>query len=196
VITGTLTYNSGNIPNQFGNGMDGNTVANYATFPSSFISLSGAIEFQWQPHYNSGSGVLDYMMIARDAATGLKQFEMFWNGPTTEFRVWVFDTAAFRSWYDWTPTFSANDVMHILLVYDGSAGVGLKFRLYINGVLENISSITNDNTWNLGTIDLNVAKIGPANSIIDQIKSYTDSNFSTEIINSRYIEFFSKPKMR
>lgn len=184
-ITGSPTY----VSSKHGNGIKIDANSEYVDFDGiftdDFITTKGTFEFWWQPLFNS-SDTTDRQLIA-NGASGVRIY-MDWGYSGSSIRLWhrglVGSTIMSAS-----PTFSANDKLHIAVCWDSNTITGSAHlaRLYVNNVLA--SSATTLNSTIDGTAS--VMRVGNiyenfqyANAIFDNIKvwDYAKTDFSDKDI--------------
>jgi hypothetical protein len=184
--TGTQTYATA----KFGNGLDSPTNANYVIFTNAITSpTQGKFGFWWKPKLNSASAV-NHDIINNENATP-EQFHILWvgGGPYMEIYFWE---GGYNSRYRFTPTFSANDLMYILIVFDANESATNRIKLYIDGSQETPSAIVNDSAWSFTNLDIKLRQIyfGATDSILDNIKVEDNTGEFQLVNNNRNNERF------
>jgi hypothetical protein len=184
--TGTPVYASG----KFGNGLDSPTNVNYVVFSNAITSpTQGILEWWWKPKWASTTGS-NHDIINIENGTPA-QFHIFWATAGQYMEIYFWE-AGYKSRYRFTITFSANDLMHIAVVFDANASANNRIKVYKDGASQTLLTAVNDASWSFVNLDIQLWQkyFGATDAIFDNLKAHDNTGDRQLILNNRNYERF------
>ena len=172
----------------FFDGVDLIDATKYFEIADTFPINKGSLSMYWQPHTDSSN----FRPLCNSPNAGspqLGQIDIYMYGGRLVVYFGV-DPAAIT--YRFTFPFSADDMIHVGLTWDGSESDGNRIKAWANGTPLTLSSIANDSTWSrTAGMTMPITKLaayggGNPNAIFDNVKIYNDlvtDSFAWDIAN-------------
>lgn len=179
---GTISY----APGRFDNGVDNANNINYGTFTWTNRN-KGIIEFWWKPNFPSTSTVQSVQVQSNPLG---EHFRAMWKD-VKNYRIY-FNEFGYFAEYFFDMTFSANDLFHMLIMFDSAESNNNRIKLYKDGVLQNLAFTNNDGPWNFsdGTMEVG-SDVQTTGGVVDNVKVYDDTtSILAEVIANRNNEGF------
>ena len=174
---------------KFGKGLDSPTGANYVIFTNAITApTQGVVEWWWKPKFASTRATNGDIINIENAVP--EQFHILWLGSLQGIQIYFWE-GSYKSRYNFTPSFSANELMHMAVEFDSNQSATNRIKLYKNGIEES-STINDDGTWAFGNMDIQMRQkwFGVTDSIFDQVKAHDNTGDIQLILDNANNERF------